>query len=193
MPQFSRALDVYQGYNFKKDVQTAVGYITAMKVQAKDLPADQNVPTPDPDQQGADTSVVAVLTRVYWGTGLTDAIYFSGQISNENRKTLAEAVINSLTNVEIEFTFDVYEYDPGDKEPAYFKCISGENLRGLVEKSGEDLSLAVANMPSDEVQSPQNFSFQVGIKPQAREEKTITIGVSKSAKIPKKWGIKVGK
>ena len=37
MPEFRKVLDIYQGYNFKKDKQTPVGFITKMKLGDKEL------------------------------------------------------------------------------------------------------------------------------------------------------------
>ena len=40
MPEFRKILDVYQGYNFKKDKQTPVGFITKMTIGKTELKAD---------------------------------------------------------------------------------------------------------------------------------------------------------
>jgi cystathionine beta-lyase/cystathionine gamma-synthase len=46
MPQFSASLSVDQGFNFRKDVNTPVGFIKALKVNGKDLAADIVVKDP---------------------------------------------------------------------------------------------------------------------------------------------------
>src|SRR5690242_7824413 len=96
MPQFARSLDVYQGFNFKKDKQTPVGYITSLKMGGIALAADQvTIKDPEqPDKAIAD-KVVGVLNHYMWETGTTDAMYMSAQISTENKQTLAAALLGS--------------------------------------------------------------------------------------------------
>jgi len=59
--------------------------------------------------------VVAVLNNVSWETGPTDTIYFSGQISIHNKQTIQSLILVSITNEEVTFEFEVYEYDPLSK------------------------------------------------------------------------------
>ena len=73
-------------------------------------------------------------------------------------------LLGTWSNVKVEFSYSVYEYDPAQKK--YFKSgFMDAELKGLLEKNGDDLNLTVADDPSHEVQSPKNFAFQVGIKP----------------------------
>ncbi len=85
------------------------------------------------------------------------------------------------------------QYDPLEKK--YFKCLLPTDdtaLNGLLEKRGDDLNIAIADDASTEVQSPQNYSFQTGIKPQPAEQ-TLTVAISFADKIVKSWGLKVEK
>ena len=79
MPTFRKNCDVRQGYNYKKDVQTPVGYLTSFKVGDITLKADQTVK--DPLAPETDFPVVAVCSGAMWELGVTDALYFSGQVS----------------------------------------------------------------------------------------------------------------
>lgn len=190
MATFQKNCDQYQGYNFKKDVQTAVGYITSLKIGDTTLSVDQTVK--DPMSPADDLKVVAVLTGALWELGPTDALYFSGQISVPNKQAVQLLTYKDLTKVEVVVKFAVYDYDPVEKK--YFKCMLGADdaeLNGILEKNGSDLNLSVADEASREVQSPENFSFQTGIKPQPSAQE-ITIATSFSAKVVKAWGITIG-
>jgi hypothetical protein len=190
MPQFTRHLDVYQGFNFKKDKQSIVGLLSTLKIGGKELKADLET-IKNPEQPTADLKAVAVLNHYHWETGATDSMYFSGQLSTENRQTLAMLILNDLTNIEVEFSYAIYQFDPLEKK--YFKSNFHKSaLKGLVEKSGEELKLMVEEDPSDEVQSPQNFTFQIGIKPQPQEQQ-VTLASAPQMKVEKKWGFKNGK
>jgi hypothetical protein len=191
MPTFQKQCDVKQGYNFKKDVQTAVGFVTSLKLGDQTLKADQTVK----DLLAPDTAlpVVVVCSGAMWELGVTDALYFTGQISVYNKQQVLQLVYKGMTKVDVVFKFAVYEYDPIQK--AYFKCLlptDDKELNGLLEKNGEDLNLSVSDDPSGEVQSPANYAFQIGIKPQPSDQ-VVTVGTSFSDKVVKNWGMKVEK
>jgi hypothetical protein len=189
MPQFRKVCDVYQGYNYKKDKQTTVGYITALNLGGTDLKADQTT-CKDPTNPSNNLAVVVVLSDVLWQLGPTDAVYFSGQISTANKQTTLGLIYNTMTSVLVTFQFDVYEYDPLAKK--YFKCFtcSGTTMNGIFEKNGEDLNLTVADDASTQVQSPENYAFSIGIKPQPSAQ-TLTIATGDQQNIAKPWGITV--
>ncbi|MBJ6765241.1 hypothetical protein DRW03_28735 [Corallococcus sp. H22C18031201] len=188
MPQFSRNLDVYQGFNFKKDKQTPVGYITAVTIGGVALTADQEtIKDPENPEQAIADKVVAVLNHYLWETGITDAMYFSGQVSTANKQKIAEMLLGKFSNIEVVFKYVVYEYDPLGKK--YFKSnFLDAELKGLLEKNGDDLNMAVADNPSSEVQSPKNYTFQIGIKPQTLEQ-SLNLATSSTKKLAKKWGV----
>ncbi len=187
MPQFAKAMDIYQGYNFKKDKQTPVGFITKLTLGDVELTADQTS-VKDPEQPGQDLSgVVGVLSHYLWETGTTDAMYMSMQISVKNKTDLAAKLLTDWTNMEVVFSYVIYEYDPVEKK--YFKSNWSEpELKGILEKSGDDLNLSVADDASVEVQSPKNFTLQVGIKPQT-EEQTVNMATGVNKNVSKIWGI----
>ncbi|MCK6588096.1 MAG: hypothetical protein HUU21_04015 [Polyangiaceae bacterium] len=189
MPEFRRSLDVYQGYNYKKDKQTPVGFITKLKIGTVELVTDQKCK--DPMNPTNELAVVAVLSGVLWEVGVTDAVYFSGQISTANKQSVALMVINALTNIETVFQFSVYDYDPLVKE--YFLSFqsNSKDMNGLVEKRGDDLNISVADDPSTEVQSPENYAFQIGIKPQPSAQ-DLHLATGKGKNFVKSWGLKVG-
>jgi hypothetical protein len=190
MAEFHKACDVYQGYNFKKDRQTPVGFITSLKIGDVTLKVDQTCK--DPTAPETDLAVVAVLSGAMWELGVTDALYFSGQISVANKQSVLALIYKDLTKVDVECDFDVYDYDPLEKK--YFKCMMPSDdaaVKGILEKNGGDLNVSVADDPSTDVQSPENYSFQIGIKPQPSAQQ-VTIATSFTEKVVKSWGLKVG-
>lgn len=188
MPQFARALDVYQGFNFKKDKQASVGYITKLKVGDIELVADQeSIKDPEQPDKTLGTKVVGVLNHYMWETGMTDAMYLSAQISTSNKQVVSSALLGTWSNVEVLFKYIVYEYDPLAKK--YFKSnFIDADLKGILEKNGDDLNLSVADDPSSEVQSPKNYTLQVGIKPQTVEQ-TVNLATGAGKNLVKQWGI----
>ena len=188
MPQFARSLDVYQGFNFKKDKQGPVGFLTKMKVGDIELKADQEtIKDPEqPDKALAD-KVTGVLSHYLCEMGTTDAMYFSAQISVSNKQAIAAALLGTWSNVECKFKYVIYEYDPAQKK--YFKSnYPDAELEGILEKNGDDLNLAVADDPSNEVQSPKNYTLTIGIKPQT-EEQTFNVATGVEKNIVKAWGV----
>jgi hypothetical protein len=188
MPQFARSLDVYQGFNFKKDKQAPVGYITKLKLGDIELKADQETIL-DPEQPGQalSTKVVGVLSHYLWETGITDGMYVSAQISVGNKQVVASALLGTWANIEVIFQYTVYEYDPIAKK--YYKSnFADAELKGVLEKNGDDLNLSVADDPSTEVQSPKNFTLQVGIKPQTLQQ-SVNLATGSGKQLVKQWGV----
>jgi hypothetical protein len=187
MPTFAKACDIYQGFNFKKDVSTVVGFITALKINDVEIKAD--ITCKDPLNPTTDLPVSMVLSDVNWGTGTTDALYFSGQVTVTNRQNLALMVYKDLAKVEVLFKYTVYEYDPVAKK--YFKCFhcGDTEMKGILEKNGGDLNMSVADDASTQVQSPLNYAFTIGIKPQPIEQ-SLTIATADQKNVVKQWGVK---
>lgn len=191
MPTFQKSCDIQQGYNFKKDIQTSVGFLTSLKIGDLTLKADQTVK--DPLSPETDFPVVAVLTGAMWELGVTDTLYYTGQISVYNKQQTQLLVYKDMTKVDVVFKFAVYSYDPIEKK--YFKCLLGTDdaeLNGILEKNGADLNLSVSDDASGEVQSPENYAFQIGVKPQPSAQ-VVTVATSFSDKVVKAWGLKVEK
>ncbi len=191
MATFSKSLDIYQGYNFKKDVQTPVGFLTALKIGDVTFKADQTCK--DPMAPETDLAVVAVLSGATWELGVTDAVYLWGQVSVYNKQQIQLLTYKDLSKIDVEFVFSVYEYDPLEKK--YFKCLlptDDATLKGILEKNGSDLNLMAADDASTEVQSPENYAFGSGVKPQPSAQ-SMTVAVSFSDKVVKAWGLTVSK
>jgi hypothetical protein len=191
MSHFSKVLDVKQGFNFDKFKQDKVGFLISIKIGEKDELKSDLVTVMDPtaptQKINGDDGVFAVLSSFDWNTGATDSMYFSGQISTENRQKIASLLMGTWSHVEVEFKFAVYEYELSKKK--YFKsAFTEKTLKGLIEKNGSDLNIDVSDDPSHEVQSPQNYAFRIGIKPKS-EEQQITLAVGEVRKVAKRWGV----
>lgn len=187
MPSFDHALDARQGYAFSERVQTPVGFITRFAMGDTELAADQ--PCAAPGRPGATLRAVAVLSHVYWETGVTDAIYFSGHVSATNKQRIAELIYQGVTNVSATFAFVVYAFDQAGQPAAYAPCFHSDDaaLQGVLEKRGEDLALSVADDPSNDVPSPRNFAFQLGVKPfPAAQVLHLAAGAGRT--LAKPWG-----
>src|ERR1044071_8755654 len=119
MPTFQKTCDIQQGYNYKKDIQTPVGFLTSLKIGDVTLKADQTVK--DPMAPETDLPVVSVLSGAMWELGATDTLYYTGQISVYNKQQTQLLTYKDLTKVDVTFKFSVYAYDPLEKK--YFKCL----------------------------------------------------------------------
>lgn len=190
MPDLNFNCSVYQGFNFKKDIQDHVGHVTELKIgDAEALKADLNVTDPvnitkDP------IPVVGVMSGIHWSTGYAEPVFMGFQVSLANKTAVATMLHKTLSNTEVKFKFNVYEYDP--KEKTYFLCFHSKDtlMKGLVLKSGGDLDLDISTTQSGEVESPKNFSMSIGIMPQD-EQQELHLAVDNSAKFVKQWGIDV--
>lgn len=187
MPSFDRSLNVYQGFNFNKDKQDKVGFLTALTIGSEALAVDLSCK--EPTSPTTVLKAVAVLDNFSWGTGITDSIYLTGRISLSNKQKVAELLLGTLTDTTVLFNFEVYEYDQLAKK--YFKSsYPNEELKGLLEKSGDNLNLRISEDPSSDVQSPLNFQLQLGIKAQETEQ-TINLATGDQKVITKAWGLTV--
>ena len=187
--QFARALDVSQGFNFKKDKQTPVGFITEMQIGGLVLKADlESIKDPESPDKALATKVVAVLNHYSWATGVGDAVYLSGQLSTPNKQAISSALLGAAPpSLPVIFKYVIYEYDPLQKK--YFKSNTSDvSLKGIVERNGKDINISVADDSSNEVQSPKNFAFQIGIRP-APVSQSVNLAVGGGKKLVKQWGI----
>lgn len=185
MPEFSRTLDAYQGFNFKKDKNTPIGFITKISISNVSLNPDIEIL----NSHNEAINVVAVLNHVSWQIGVTEAVYFSGQISVPN-KQIINLLMFSLTSDEVNFEFEVFDYDPLSKKYYLSFHSNKTTLNGFLEKCGHDLNLTVADDASSEIQTPENYTFSIGIKPQEQEQ-ILHIASGSQKNIVKSWGLAV--
>lgn len=187
MAEFSKNTDVKQGFDYSKDTQTPVGFITAIKVNGTDLAAD--IKAKDPEESDSDYPVVGVASAITWSTEVTGVIYLNVQVSVKNKETIQTAVYNSLTNTSVEFKFAVYDYDSTANK--YYKCFhdGDETLLGSISKdNGGSLSISIDDDEGYLVQQPKNYEFQITIVPDPKAQ-VLHMQFSDTAKITKQWGI----
>ncbi len=190
MAELNFSCSVAQGFNFQKDQQLFVGHIVSCKVGNDQFDADLNVSNPeDPAKM---VKVFGIASNIFWAGGYADPVQFSCQVSNANKTKIATLTHKSLANTEVLFKFNVYDFDP--KEKKYYKCFHSNDaeLKGLVYKTGGDLMMQIDMDQSHEVESPKNFSFNLGVMPKD-ENMEIHVAVSVSDKFVKKWGVEVAK
>ncbi len=188
MAVIQKQLNVKQGYNFKKDVQDSVGFITSLKIGDKEFKADQSIK--DPTNPESDIKVVAVLDDATWQTGNTDSIMLEGQISVNNKQDVSLLVLKDMTKVDVIVDFVCYEYDPTAKQ--YFKSFhcNDTKVNGLIEKQGNDLAMGVSDNPSSQVQSPENYHFGISVKPQPTQQ-SLHVATAIDKKLAMNWGVTV--
>lgn len=188
MAESSYSCSVSQGFNFQKDQQILVGHIVSCKVGNDQFDADLNVA--DPEDSSKTVKVFGVVSSIYWNGGYAEPVQFSCQVSNANKVKIATLTHKSLANTEVLFKFNIYDYDP--KEKKYYKCFHANDteLKGLVQKSGGELAMAIDMDQSMEVVSPKNFAFNLGVMPQDLNME-IHLATSLSDKFVKKWGVEV--
>ncbi len=190
MAELNYDCDVSQGFNFQKDVQTLVGHINGLKVSTKDLAVDIEITDPEA-VAGDKVKVVGVVSSLYWAGGFADPIQFSCHVSNANKKTIQVLSHSEMSDTTVLLDFTIYDYDPDEKK--YYKAFhtAGKDLKGLVQKSGGQLAIEIDSAQSDEVVSPKNFAFTLGVMPEDLKQET-HMAMSVSDKLVKEWGVTVG-
>lgn len=191
MAQLSYNCDVNQTFNFQNDVQTRVGHIISCSIGDEELESDMKVQ--DPENSGGDkVAVFGVVSGIYWGGGYADPIQFSCQVSNPNKVKIAQLLQGaSMTNTGIKFKFNIYDYDPDAK--VYYKCFHTDDneLEGLIQKTGGNLNINIEMDQNTEVVSPKNFSFNLGVMPEDKEQE-LTHAYSSDSPVSLQWGVEVG-
>ena len=187
MPTFSMICDVKQGFNFEKDKQEVVGFITSLKIG--DIQLEAKLTVKDPTAPTTDMAVVSVLSASSWDIGATDALIFNGQVDTKNKQKISLLTIKDLSKIDVLVKFKVYDYDP--VAGVYFLCMHSNDveLKGIVEKTDSELYLNISGGPSDAVKSPKNYAFAISISPKA-EAQQIHLATSNEDKVAKDWGIK---
>ena len=179
MPNFSRALDLNQGFSFKKDKQTPVGHFLRLTIDGTALRPDFTVTSPD---TAASSTVAGVMAHMQWPTGIADPISLKVQISAANKQALSG--IAAGANVAVGFHFVLFDYDPISKK--YFKSFfQNAALNGLVDTSNQT-SYSLAGQASTEVSTPENYALTLSIRPQTASQ-TIFISTSAGKTITKPW------
>ena len=178
--------DVTQGFNFRKDVQTKVGFITKLRVGKGTMKVD--FVCKDPENNQTDKKVVGVMQNVNWVADQTSPVTMVAFISNANRQTIQQLLMVDMSDLSVDFQFDVYTYDPDEKK--YYKCLTTKetDMKGLLFKEGSMLSCEVEEESNMQVQEPKNFRLRITVKPEAKQQE-IHYATSVSGKLVLAWGV----
>lgn len=209
MPSYERELDLVQGYNFKKDVQKPIGFITGLTIGGNNILADQQVSTPINDMKSVKTTmtdsevkagslkVVSVLKKVKWDLGDVDPIEFEGTVSVQGKQMLMGLLFATMINIDVTVSYVVYEYDPLAR--VYYVAFSnspagnldvkggGKGVAGMIKKDGDNLALTVQPTPSQDVQSPENYDFTLQIVPSPTPQ-PLYLAAASTRRVTKYWG-----
>jgi len=167
--------------------QSRVGYIEYIKIGDTELVGDITVTDPVSSTQ---SSVVGVVSSIFWDGGYAEPISFSCQVSDMNKSRLQVLTHSTLSNTAVEFAFSVYEYDFNAKK--YYKCFhtNSARLNGMIYKSGGQLAIGIDSEPRADVTNPKNFTFDLGVMPQSADQ-DIHLAFSVTDRLVKKWGVEV--
>ena len=180
--------NIKQGFDFSKDKQVTIGFLTSLKVGNLELTPD--FPLYDPVED-AEEKVVGVMGHVEWNTDKTSPIAFSAQVSLDNKKAMKEALLGALPNGDAEVEFRMLEYDSSPDQKKYYVSFStGDNpVNASLRKAGANLDISVDDAPTPEVQQPANFGLRFSLVPdQVDQDLHVAVGVG--ANMAKQWGVK---
>jgi hypothetical protein len=178
--------DLAQGFNFRKDVMSQVGVLTKLKIGDIDLKPD--ITLKDPENNQKDKKVVGVLSYLTWEAAPTDAIDIFVQIGEDAKNKVDTLTKKNMSNIEVEFEFDCYAYDP--KEKKYFKNFhtNETTMEGLILGEGKDLAIEMGLDANAMIQQPLNYNLRIGVKPQAKEQ-TLHYSSSVQDKLVMQYGV----
>jgi len=203
MATYERELNIIQGFNFKKDVQLPIGFLTMLKVGTETFTQDMTVNSPMAATATASSAtadvgalkVVAVLGKVTWEMGDTDALQFEGNLSIAGKQTFSALLYSAMIDIDIEIGFVVYEYDALAKK--YFAAFSNSaqgdadasstGVLGQIKKDNENLAMTIEMEPHDTVQSPINYKFTLQVVPKPKAQ-ILKFATSSTRKVTKNWG-----
>ena len=178
--------DMMQGFNFRKDKMVQIGFVTSLKIGDTTLSAD--ITCKDPENNQNDKKVVGVCSYTGWTASPTDPLNLNIQVSETAKNALDTLTKKNMSNVEIDFQFDCYHYDPSEKK--YYKNFHSNDtdMKGLIYGQGDDLAIRIVLDPNTVVQEPRNYTLSLGIKPQPTQQE-LHYASSVSDKLVMQWGI----
>jgi hypothetical protein len=181
--------DLAQGFNFRKDAQAQIGFITSLKIG--DVKLDADIELVDPENNANKTKVVGVASYVSWTESATDHAEMVFQVCEDAKNKLDTLTKKNMSNIEVEFKFDCYNYDT--KEGKYFKNFhtNDKAMEGILAKNGEKLELQIQVQANMMVQEPRNYMARIQVKPQPKAQE-MHYASSVSDKLVLAWGRTVG-
>jgi len=187
-PPITFSCSAYQGFNFETDNQDNVGHVAYMKLGSSTV-LNSDLTVVNPISYPQTVPVVGVMRNIYWEGGVTNPIQIEFLVSATNKQTVAILLSGSMTNTNVEFDFNVYQYDP--LVHTYFKAfypVNNAHLLGLIEKNGDDLNISISDVPDEEINPPTVFTMTIGIMPQDISQQ-LFYALSTTQSVVKSWGI----
>jgi|GEM_PF-1073310 len=188
-PSINYTLDVSQGFHFDTNSQSPAGFITSMTIGSTNLSADLSVK--NPTNASATIQVVAVLESESWAAGTTDPVLLSGRVSTANKQRLANTT-NRLIQINqtappVQINFQIFDYDPtAQKFYEAMEPVNNAVLNGFANLNGAANDLGINGAAATDVTSPQNFGFQIGIKPTLSSQ-ALVHATSTTTTVVKSW------
>lgn len=206
MPEFTRELDPTQGFNFKKDYQKTIGFLTMLKIGTESFAADFTVNSPmavttasgittQATATAGALNVVAVLKSISWAMGDTDPLVFKGLLSIAGKQAFSALLYASMIDIDVEVGFVIYEYDPLAKK--YYAAFSNSaqgstdatatGVKGQIRKEDVNLKMVIQPEADAAVQSPINYEFDLEVVPKPVVQ-SLLFATSSTRKVTKSWG-----
>jgi hypothetical protein len=188
MPVLTYHCDVKQGFDFRKDANATVGYLTALDIGGTALAVDQTT-LHDPADPAHGLAAVAVLATLDWDGGPTDPIRFTGQLSSENMQQLAARLRSAPASLAVTVEFTVFEYD-FQTEKMFRAChTGGVALHAEVDRKNGDVALHLSDTPAANPHTPRTFQFELAIVP-ADAGQAVHVASGETLRSIMPWGAK---
>lgn len=190
MAHISKQCNVFNGFNFRRDLQDKIGHITKLKIADKQLDADFTEGIIDPETE-KDVKVVGIISGFDWPGGKAEPFSFSFQVSITNKNEIATLIHSEMKSIAVEVAFEIFEYDPDKKK--FFKSVHTNDvaLKALLSVHGGQRDLTLSDEPGYEVQQPLNYEMTMGVVPEDMSQE-IHYAVATDKKFVLPWGVKRG-
>ena len=198
---FDKRLSPEQAINHKPGSRAPFGYMTTFKLADTPTAAapmiackDPTVAAATPGTEAVGTmNAVALLTRVRWDLGATDAIILEGLVPIVLKQSIVSVMYSGLTDIGINFGVKVFEYDPVSTPKKYYACFDAGSatpigLAGKIQKDG-DRELAIELNDNDELSIQDNsfYAFSLKIVPFGANQ-SVTLAAKSATFVTKMWG-----
>lgn len=194
---FDKRLSPEQAINFKPANKAPFGYMTSLTLSTAGTTV-MDIFCTDPltvkegltETGAAAANAVALLTRVRWDLGATDPVIIQGLMTMANKQVLVGLLYAGLADIGVDFSFNVFEYDPVVDPKTYYACFQTGTtaLKGKLQKDGDrELAIEINDDEELNIQDNSFFGFSMKIVPSGPGQ-LITLASKSLATITKKWG-----
>ena len=183
--QAQRDCSVKQGFDYFSPGQARIGYLTYLKVNGIECPADFNLA--DPVNPQVKINVAGVLSWLAWDETKKGRIVFASRVSSTNKDKLLEMSKTIQPGAGVELAFTMYSFD--GNTAGYFPSLSSNSyiLTGSIDTSNGHIMYYQSGDAEMDVTNPVNFNFQLGIEPSESTQK-ILLSSAPGKHSYKNWG-----